>query len=59
MGNKGVDQETFYNTVARWHHARVHKSQKTWFCASDREFAEELLDMLKSVGWRVEEANEL
>lgn len=46
-----VDDETIYNTVARWYHSRVHKSHKTWFCESDRKFAEDLLEMLLDSKW--------
>ena len=51
--DKLVDDEAFYNTVARWYHSRVHKSQKTWFCESDRKFAEDLLEMLVDTGMAV------
>lgn len=53
MESKLVKDEEFYNTVARWYHVRSHKGGKTWFCESDRKFAETLLDTMNEWGWLV------
>ncbi len=38
-----VDDEALLNDIARFLHRKRHKSERTYFCASDRTFAEELL----------------
>lgn len=41
-----VDDEALANDLARFFHIKRHKSDRTYFCASDRAFAEELITHL-------------
>jgi hypothetical protein len=51
-----VDDETLYNDIARWIHVKRHKSDRTYFCASDRTFAEELVTHFNDDrGWSIVE----
>lgn len=54
-----VEDETLYNDIARWIHTKRHKSDRTYFCASDRTFAEELIThFLDDRNWVVVEDDE-
>lgn len=54
MANQLVEDETLYNDIARWIHIKRHKSDRTYFCASDRAFAEELIThFLEDRNWSV------
>jgi hypothetical protein len=49
-----VDDETLYNDIARYIHKQRHKSERTYFCESDRRFAEELIQhFIEDRGWVV------
>lgn len=53
-----VDDEALLNDIARFLHLRRHKSERTYFCASDRTFAQELLEhFIEDKQWVVVEDN--
>jgi hypothetical protein len=54
-----VEDETLYNDIARWIHIKRHKSDRTYFCASDRTFAEELINhFIEDRNWFIYEGRE-
>lgn len=51
-----VDDESVHNDIARWLHLKRHKSERTYFCESDRTLAEQLVQhFLEDRGWVVVE----
>jgi hypothetical protein len=49
-----VEAESLYNDVARFLHTNRHKSERTYFCESDRRLAETLVNhFIEDRGWVV------